>query len=1205
MKKNFALLTLILSSIFFFQIGYSQDLINPLVTNTLSYSSSDNNGKITGSSEIYKGSLSLPINLYRYKDADFDLSISINYSTTGFKPNQRSSIVGYGWSLDVGGIISRKINGLPDDQNTNLFTYNGNLLPCSVSSFYDLSKSNINEDRLLIKYAIDSVQKSKMIFLDTLTNNYYDTEPDIFYFNFNGYSGSFHLWYNDSIKTFSTTTNAKNIKVLIEKDSNEFNIITLTTPDGYKYLFGGTNNKEYNNYSRNRQIVTGWKLSQIIAPNGRKIDYIYSERQTKFYIPTPVSTFTMTYYDDIFNGTRNDYIPMIINGVAYNYITTNSLNKIIIDDDVNILFGIGDNFGEKAKDFALYISYGQFVSPILKLIEVSKKGMPLTQYEFKYDHSTDTTDNNILFLKEVKINNYEKYLFEYNNLNSCLFPEFGTTLIDHWGYYNSEFADLAFKNQYNIVKTNSFYDEDIINDVRIPDLSKTKLGVLTKITYPKGGYMTIEYEQNTYRYSVERTSASSFFPHLWIHSENKLTGGVRVKNLKTYVNNLLADCQTYIYNDSLGRSNGIQTFSPRYGIIYYSKNNNGKYKFVRTGSINHIIPNFNSTNIEYSQVKVVNKDSSYVVYNYSTIKDFPDSLITTNTNPNLFPPKIRNITPTWTFINGDINNSSIFYPVSFNGNLILPYELYNLRNVLSPVISYNNLRGKILQKNVYDNNKNLIEKKLYKYRKTVLHKRYSPIFTAEECLFTKDDSYELILDSTIHFQFSKNGARKTVEEYKYNNLGQLNKYTITNASGNKTIKNLIYINDIHGSANYISTDIYNFMINNNYITNPIIEEELFVDKNNLTKIIKRNKYTYTIVVNNSQFLCLSKVETFNKEKLQYELEFENTMYNKYGYVLERKTKDNKYFSYIWSYNNKLPIVKAENIKYNSISSIILSDPTLCNIFNETPPEYKVNYLHNKLLSSISSSAIFETYLYDNWRGNLLLRLDSKNLKNYYQYDNIGQLLCIRDNNRNILERYAYHYQNGSTPEALQIPENNIGAKLTCTLSGNGTLGNNNSLLRVGDTINLGVIFPVTPSQYYEFDGYYVNGVMIPNPAIYIVQGDVQIEARTKEVASAELIIRFGESLLMETAIAYDIKQRGESLSSGRIFASLVPSASIITRPLSYPIQISLAIDATVPSLKITIDGIVIFESMGQVPSGHVIDYEFTEFGPHEIVIEIP
>ncbi|MPN25796.1 hypothetical protein SDC9_173211 [bioreactor metagenome] len=92
---------------------------------------------------------------------------------------------------------------------------------------------------------------------------------------------------------------------------------------------------------------------------------------------------------------------------------------------------------------------------------------------------------------------------------------------------------------------------------------------------------------------------------------------------------------------------------------------------------------------------------------------------------------------------------------------------------------------------------------------------------------------------------------------------------------------------------------------------------------------------------------------------------------------------------------------------------------------------------------------------------------------------------------------------------------------------------------------------------------------------------------------------------METSIDYAIKQNGELISGGRINAANEPSASVMTRSLNYPLQISLITQATVPSLKITIDGIVIFESMGQVPSGHVIEHQFTEFGPHEIVVEIP
>lgn len=67
------------------------------------------------SPSLYTGTLQLSIPVFTYKDNDFEIPISLNYSTTGCLPNDRAGNLGVDWILDAGGTITREIRGVPDD----------------------------------------------------------------------------------------------------------------------------------------------------------------------------------------------------------------------------------------------------------------------------------------------------------------------------------------------------------------------------------------------------------------------------------------------------------------------------------------------------------------------------------------------------------------------------------------------------------------------------------------------------------------------------------------------------------------------------------------------------------------------------------------------------------------------------------------------------------------------------------------------------------------------------------------------------------------------------------------------------------------------------------------------------------------------------------------------------------------------------------
>ena len=65
--------------------------------------------------QLYTGKVSVSIPIYVYRDSRFSIPISLDYSYNGLVANHQAGIVGLGWSLSCGGVITREVRGIPDE----------------------------------------------------------------------------------------------------------------------------------------------------------------------------------------------------------------------------------------------------------------------------------------------------------------------------------------------------------------------------------------------------------------------------------------------------------------------------------------------------------------------------------------------------------------------------------------------------------------------------------------------------------------------------------------------------------------------------------------------------------------------------------------------------------------------------------------------------------------------------------------------------------------------------------------------------------------------------------------------------------------------------------------------------------------------------------------------------------------------------------
>src|ERR1700761_6632744 len=72
----------------------------------------------------YTGTANISIPLYTIKSGDLTLPVSLGYHSSGNKVEEMASSVGLGWSLNAGGVITRSIRGLADEEYNGFLTQN-------------------------------------------------------------------------------------------------------------------------------------------------------------------------------------------------------------------------------------------------------------------------------------------------------------------------------------------------------------------------------------------------------------------------------------------------------------------------------------------------------------------------------------------------------------------------------------------------------------------------------------------------------------------------------------------------------------------------------------------------------------------------------------------------------------------------------------------------------------------------------------------------------------------------------------------------------------------------------------------------------------------------------------------------------------------------------------------------------------------------
>ncbi|HEV8283663.1 MAG TPA: hypothetical protein VGQ09_05095 [Chitinophagaceae bacterium] len=424
------------------------------------------NGQLTAG--LYNGGSQASISLCDIKVGDFTLPITLNYASNGFKVDEIPSRVGMSWSLNTGGVITRVVNGKPDDQTT----------------------------RYLPNFQLSADYQSISYYSTLIETQNYDAEPDEFRISAPGVSGKFILDNNNQPVLIPYS----NLKIQMN-GLNPFNEIIVTNTEGIRYYFGGagavevtTNHTVGGQLSGFLQINTGFFLRKIKLLNGDSINFHYSvipTRQITGLINTISKPKGCPSHDEC--GTiepcpnSGETFTESYSDVRYNSLLLDSINT---SNDIHLSF-VYENRPDNGSDKRLVqVSIINGYTKKFKFIYYDP-----TSYGQGYANSMSEY-NKRFFLQELQEidgsgTDTLRHQFSYLNINDL--PPRLTYAQDHYGYSNG-----AILNQTLLPSGYGVTSVAYVNANREPNGYAAMVGLLTKMKYPTGGFDTIVYEPNIY-----------------------------------------------------------------------------------------------------------------------------------------------------------------------------------------------------------------------------------------------------------------------------------------------------------------------------------------------------------------------------------------------------------------------------------------------------------------------------------------------------------------------------------------------------------------------------------------------------------------------------------------------------------------------------------------------------------------------------------
>lgn len=763
-----------------------------------------------------------------------------------------------------------------------------------------------------------------------------------------------------------------------------------------------------NNYSKK---VHTWNLGSIKDTKGNNISFQYETYNNGNVLKNKSGGKTVE-----INSLPNLLNTCIINsGEFYQYLKNHFL-EIVFKKDImkKRLSKIVFNEGEVNFSYAMlrddYI--GEKALTEITVKDIFGVVIKRTTFNYAYYNSKENCSSpecKRLFL--VSINEVSStgeiltHEFEYNQAN--MLPKKESLEQDYFGYYNNNGLANANNSQNEFSPKLFFYENngknsllpfqrtDVTNHVLVngeidltPNSNSLK-GLLNKITYPTGSELHLEYENNTFQFL----------------NQNYTGGGARIKNQKIYDNGLLKKQLNYEYKEEDNKSSGYMNNFPVYGNLQVYKSNPfqcAKFAAYDKPKVNIELTNGNY--IGYSRVIEYEIGKGKTIYLFSS------------------PKEIQNVSEIKTPL--PVNHLSVPNTMPSDNISCMTALVNNSAFPSIANIDYDYMRGKLLEKKVFDETNNLLQTEKNDYiNRDFVETNLSKTFVLSYNDPSSGLNYGLKVASKIkssQYLLSKS----TSKDY-------FGSQDVTNVFDFSYTNSYPFISKVKATTSTGVTETYNYYPFDSevsglpYMTNLIsenrigelIKQKRFVDYNLTNSTLKNydlfqnsvtnyipNGFGYVpFTTNYNQYL--SKSISTSKGTNPSQEESIITKRDFRGNIIEYRNKGNFYIVILYGYKQSLPIAKIENATYTEVQAY---EANLQNISNTGTEANLISALNS--LRTALPNAMITTYTHKPLIG-VSSVTDTKGNIQTYHYDSFNRLQFVKDKDGNILSENEYNYKN--------------------------------------------------------------------------------------------------------------------------------------------------------------------------------------------------
>ena len=849
--------------------------------------------------DLYTGTANISVPIYTISQGGVSIPISLSYNSSGIKVSEISSWVGLGWNLNAGGMITRVVRGLPDEDDNGF------------------SGANKIGNKILTNPTVD--------YLNNVNAGLWDAEPDLFYFQFPGKSGRFCL-NNEKVPVL---TPFQNLTIIPPTESKNYWMIIDV--DGTTYKFGidqssceVSESKIANQKDdRIKKYTSTWYLSEIIykIPSST-VKYTYVQGSPIEYVDyvnlklNRLSCFDGfgTYCEDNPSEELLNVNNIVkINAPKYLYqivtpketVTFNSssgrldlINGRYLND-----ISISSKFDSYAKKITL--KYAYFSSNRLKLTQVAEcsNGLELSPYQFLYNERVNLPS----------LNSFET---------------------DNWGYYNGNGSVDGIPSQ-NICYDAKYLGRSSIESIKSsfalsgcskdPSFEYAAANILEHVILPTGGSKDFVYQLNEY----------------FDGEKNKNTGGLRIFRVdeKSNSGTVMFKEYTYVQDGTTNSSGQVSALDVEYsyvnqyfmiGVSPVGTIGGATDYCVRKSTTLTQLADIKGYHVGYSTVQVRQPSTGYEEYSFTNFSESQDGA----------PIQSAYFIST-TGISETVNSDKIkFFPSTSN---------YSKRGLLLGGSSFLPNGRKIYS---FSNSYGFEDIKSIPAIQTVFTEKlfiYSSLSSLNEWFSVGKyfvNSVNVFVNSTTKKRYSylSSGVCEGVdiETYNYNQEHLLASVTHQISTGDIETKEFRYPLD------FMPNIIARSMISNNICNAPI---EIVQKKNGLVTSASVNEYTCEQCLTDANGLLtsgfhalkqVSQLETKSSLSDYMNARFDGSkasvsglgidsrckpqqifdIYDDKGNVLQEHSvsgKESRYKSYIYGYNQTLPIANVGNAKKDQIA----------------------------------------------------------------------------------------------------------------------------------------------------------------------------------------------------------------------------------------------------------------------------------------------